>query len=520
MLLLPLLLLLLLLRPGHAGAVPNFVRCEGVGATLGDFSVSDDGVTWDNIPDPVFIDGTTDGACRDVCYSPDLDMWVATGLRGDQKRFASSANGFVWILSTDTFGGNDGRTCAWGRDKFVVGGGFAGPPNVAFSFNGATWATALTGTNGGFAFHGIAYSNQQMLWVGVGESGAAGQITLSTDGMVWTTPIGLGATRYVADVAWSNFLSTWAFVAKTGTDAVFFSSPAPLTSINTAAGVIPNTSPSEQALAALDSGGFVCLAGTLNQVWSSSTGSNWALAGVLGPESTDGRGICALNAGVVAMGFNLTSLAGNVYVSTNAGRTFGPVFTAGNLVNSNLGSITSRVTNVAGAVFTAGAFLVPAQSSATISSPFAFVDTITVLGNLTFVGNAFLTVNQSLVCGTSSLLTLLVQGPGTVSVASFRAVSGRFASIVATDAASTCYTTDPVYTATTLTVTVSPCVGGGGLSQGAMIGVIVGAAVGGVLLAVAVIVTAVVLRNRYDASANHRIRLQSWEGAQSAYRRF
>ncbi len=508
-----------------AGSVANFVRCEGPGIGA-DFSYSPDGLSWSfATPPQVLTDAAMDSGCRDVCYSPDLNVWVATGKRGDLKPFAGSTDGVVWTLSPDdtTLSGNEGRACAWGRDKFVVGGGIGTVKN-AHSFDGVSWAPG--NPVGLDIFHGLAYSNQQQLWVGVGEADGVGKYVLSGDGITWGTVLDLVATSYVADVAWSNFDGVWAFVAKgsaSGNIEFHFANEVPIPGFVMRAGApLVSEIPSEQSLVGLEGGGFLALVGSTNQVWSSTKGAVWSPKSTLGPQSNSSRGICAWQSTVVAMGFNTAvQTPHDVYTSVDGAATFRSPTTSATRVNSNVGAVANRVTNVAGASFVNGSFLVPFQSSATISSPFAFVaESLTVLGNVTFASNAFVTISQTLTCGLSSTLALVVAGPGAFQLASFRSISGTFGSVEASDASGNCYEAVPAYSASSLSVTVSLC--GNGPSPGARIGIIVGAVVGGVVLAISVVVVTVVLRNNYVAHANKRIRMESMENARNStpYRKF
>jgi hypothetical protein len=452
-----------------------------------------------------------------VCYSPDLDVWVATGTRGDAMFVAFSRHGNDWaLLPTTVFGGNEGRTCAWGRDKFVIGGSAGGGSsgNVAYSYDGQNWQAVAVA---GFTFDGVAYSNQQGVWAGVGQFGGLGAVVTSQDGIMWTVPANALQTDYVADVAWSNFDRVWAFVVQgNASDVRFYSTPDLTPGANPTPTIPAVGIPTPQSLVALETGGFLALVGANNEVWGLASGATtWTHAFSLGNAAASmTRGICAFQSTVVAIVFDPAAQKPSVYQfsSSGTGLVAGPVASSGNTYSSNIGSVTSRSSNVVGASFGNGTFTVALSTNATIVSPFAFVaGSLVVYGNLTFVGNAFVSVNQTLFCGPSSVLALVVRGPGAFVVASYGSLSGTFGKVRADDGSSTCYDAVPTYTASTLAVTVSVCPGSN--NNAATIGIIVGSVVGGVALAVLIVVGTVIARNRYVANVNLEIRMDEMEHA-------
>jgi hypothetical protein len=469
----------------------------------------------------VLVDAAPDSGCRDICFSPDLNLWVSTGIRLTDltKSVASSRDGKFWSLvagANNVLAGQEGRTCGWGDDKFVVAG-LGG--KLAFSYDGISW----TGTTASVtAFNGIAYSNQQGIWVAAVLDAGNGGLAVSSDGIsnwVVVTTLPQVNPGYMADVVWSVFNNAWVAIGSpsgAGPASVFYSSssPALIGVVETIPGVAV-----AQSLVVLDSGEVLALIGNTNETWSSSTGALWGQKSMFPPPSTASHGICALGTSVVGVGFTVGGINPVVYLAPNAGAVWQVVDSSSSAkYDSIIGSVTARTVNIFGATYVGnGSFVVPAGTNSVISTPFAFVSgSLTVFGSITFSASGFVAINKTLDCGPTSTLNVVVIGPGNLTLASFASLSRRFAAVTTTtQSSSNCYNSEPTYSSTTLSVTVTEvsC----GLSTGALVGIIVGAVVGGLLIAAFIIALAYWLQKRYARDANIGIRMKASENLKRGF---
>jgi hypothetical protein len=509
----PLVPLLCVLLAGATGQVANFVRCE---AGSPEFYWSTTGAVWfPSASVGVLTDADPTSGCRDVCFSPDLDLWIATGIQVNDptKSIASSSTGQSWSLvvgANNILAGQEGRTCGWGGDKFVVAG-LGG--KFAFSYDGVSWApgTAASVT----AFNGIAYSNQQSIWVAAVLNAGNGGLAVSTNGISnWAivTTLPQVTPGYMADVVWSVFNNAWVAIGSpggAGPASIFYSSSSP--ALIAVVETIPGAAVA-QSLVALDSGEMLALIGNTNEIWNSPTGALWGQKSTFPPPSTASHGICALGASVVGVGFTV-ALTPVVYLAPNAGTVWQVADSSSSAkYDSTIGSVTARTANIFGATYLGnGTFVVPAGTNSVISTPFAFVSgSLTVFGSITFSPSGFVAINKTLDCGPTSTLNVVVTGPGNFTLASFASLSRRFAAVTTTtQSSSNCYTSAPTYSSTTLSVTVTEvsC----GFSTGALVGIIVGAVVGGLLITALIVALTCWLQKRYDRNANIGIRMKASE---------
>jgi len=508
------MLMFCLLLTCAAGQVANFVRCES-GAP--EFYWSMTGASWfPSVSVGVLVDAGPDSGCRDICFSPDLNLWVATGIRHTDvtKSIASSPDGKLWSLvagANNVLAGREGRACGWGGDKFLVAG-LGG--KFAFSYDGVSWTPGTTASV--TAFNGIAYSNQQSIWVAAVLSDGNGALAVSSDGIsnwvVVVTPPQV-TPGYMADILWSVLNNAWVAIGSpggAGPASLFHSSSSP--ALIGVVETIPGAAVS-RSLVALDSGEVLALIGNTSETWSSPTGALWGQKSVFPPPSTASHGICALGTSVVAVGFTVGGVNPVAYLAPNAGAVWQVTDSSSTAkYDSIIGSVTARTFNVVGATYLGnGTFVVAAGSNSVISSPFAFVSgSLTILGSITFNPSAFVVINKTLDCGPMSVLNVVVTGPGNLTLASFASLSRRFAAVTSTaQSSSICYNSEPTYSSTTLSVTVTEvsC----GLSTGALVGIIVGAVVGGVLIAALIVAVTCWLQKRYDRNANIGIRMKASE---------
>ncbi len=498
----------------------NFVRCEGTGAPR-DFFHSVDGVTWVSTS-TVFSDPSPTSGCRDVCFSPDLNVWVATGLRSvDSSRLAFSRDGIGWTLVLDNaLAGNEGRACAWGADKFLAVGDNGA---FAWSWDGMAWSGGSEPSVR--QFNGLAYSNQQRQWVAaVLSSNQAGFVT-SANGLSWSAPVTIPGNGYMADVAWSPSFNIWAFSGTVLGAFQFYNwngQSGPL-QVSSAVGLMPVSRAISTSLIALDGGGFLGLIGNTNEVWSSADGVSWLSKSALASPSNASRGICAIGSIVVAMGFSQTAQSPIAVFSSNSGASFAVAdATSTNVFNANIGSVASRTFNLVGASFSNGSFVVAVGVTALVSSAFATVpESLSVLGTLQFGSSGFVSINKTLICGNGSAVLLDV-GPGvnstiTLLLASFSALSGRFSTVRSTTQSLGCFDTEPLYSATTFSVIVSPakC----GLPAPAIIGACIGATFFASVVVVGIVLWMRRRIGRHDAMLNAQIRGRHLDEFKSDYHR-
>ncbi len=152
-----------------------WVAGGGYGVNGNTLAYSNDGVKWVGLGNTILTDYV-----QSVFYGDSL--WVATGSgNASTKHIAISVDGYNWSsLNSSPFYGIGYSAIQEKTPKFIAGG--TGVDNMRGSIDGQTWyyikSPFRTATND------VCWSQQQQLWVAVGEGGNT--LAYSSNGIKWT----------------------------------------------------------------------------------------------------------------------------------------------------------------------------------------------------------------------------------------------------------------------------------------------------------------------------------------------
>lgn len=173
---------------------------------------SPDGETWTSRVCP-------DKKWTSVCWSPELTLFVAVAYEdGTVNTIMTSPDGINWIgrIAPNT---NGWRTVCWSPELtlFVAmcGAFTVANEKTMTSPDGINW----TPRNSGFSnCYSVCWSPELMLFCAVSRNtGSTNQVATSPDGTTWTIRTSAIANRWVS-VCWSPQLGLFAAVSDTGTD--------------------------------------------------------------------------------------------------------------------------------------------------------------------------------------------------------------------------------------------------------------------------------------------------------------
>lgn len=176
---------------------------------------SPDGINW---TPHASADNTA--AWNSVCWSPQLGLFVAVATTGT-NRAMYSANGTAWTIhatADDTTGWN---SVCWSPELeiFVAVGDAAGSNQIQSSVDGISW-TARTTAESNF-WTGVVYAKALHLFVAVANNGTH-RVQTSPNGTTWTAQTAAAANTWQG-ISWSEPLKTLVAVAGSGTNRVMYS---------------------------------------------------------------------------------------------------------------------------------------------------------------------------------------------------------------------------------------------------------------------------------------------------------
>jgi len=166
---------------------------------------TDDGLTWNRV-------NTSSYDWREVCYSPELNMWVVVG---DQThRYAySTDDGLTWNTTVMNNATGALRGICWVSELglFVVVGTYR---NILTSPDGIIWTLRLSSSNEVYySFQSVKWSKKLALLV---LAGGGGTIMSSTNGLSWTSrSSGVGASSYIMGLTWNSKINVFSGVVDT-----------------------------------------------------------------------------------------------------------------------------------------------------------------------------------------------------------------------------------------------------------------------------------------------------------------
>jgi hypothetical protein len=222
-----------------------------------------------------------------VCWSPQLEMFVAVSNSGTSNGVMTSNNGIDWTIRTTN--NNQWQSVCWSPELgiFVAVSNSGTSNRVMTSNNGINWTirTSIPNNN----WRSVCWSPELGIFVAVSDSGTSNRVMTSPDGINWTLRTSIPNNEWIS-VCWgpqapNGLGGTGLFVAVSysGTSNRVMTSP---DGINwTLRTSIPNNGWSSvcwgpQAPNGLGGTGLfvaVSLDGTSNRVMTSPNGINWTL---------------------------------------------------------------------------------------------------------------------------------------------------------------------------------------------------------------------------------------------------
>ncbi|PJZ37397.1 hypothetical protein CH354_10070 [Leptospira levettii] len=228
---------------------------------------SPDGITWTSRTSAV------DNAWNSVCWSPALGLFVAVSTSGTSNRVMTSPDGIAWTSRT-TPNNNWSSVCWSPALGLFVAVAITGTSNrVMTSPDGITWTSRTSASDDGW--RSVCWSAELSLFVAVADSGTGNRVMTSSDGINWTSRTSAVDNAWMS-VCWSAELSLFVAVANTGTGNRVMTSSNGITWTS-------RTSPADYQWNSVcwspALGLFVAVSfdGTGNRIMTSPNGINWSL---------------------------------------------------------------------------------------------------------------------------------------------------------------------------------------------------------------------------------------------------
>jgi hypothetical protein len=170
-------------------------------------AVSRDGITW-----VAATSGVLNYNWRSVCWSAELGLFCAVSVSStSNKRIMVSRDGYNWnAIGNGVIGLSDWSGICWSPELglFCV----TGPSNILVSRDGYIWTTTPTGGN--LTFHQITWAAEIGLFCAVSNGGAGNnQVIVSRDGYNWITATSGVATTTWYGIAWSPELGIFCAIS-------------------------------------------------------------------------------------------------------------------------------------------------------------------------------------------------------------------------------------------------------------------------------------------------------------------
>jgi hypothetical protein len=157
-----------------------------------------------------------------VCWSGTLGLFVAVANTGIGDRVMTSSNGINWTYRISASDNNWTSVC-WANELnlFIAVSSSGTNDRVMTSSDGINWISRITSTNNSWS--SICWSPENNLLVAVSNSGTNNRVMTSSDGINWTA----GTTPSNNDwtsVCWANYLNLFIAVSNSGSNRVMTSS--------------------------------------------------------------------------------------------------------------------------------------------------------------------------------------------------------------------------------------------------------------------------------------------------------
>ena len=178
----------------------DFVAVSNTGNIL----YSNDSVTWTT-------SYTSANNYNSICWSPELQLFVAVGSVGSQRAITSS-NGINWTLRNLNITNNWTSIC-WSPELMLfVAVSNNGTNRIVLSNDGITWMNYTCPLNN---WTSICWSPELHLFVAVSNSGTNNRVMTSVDGTIWISRTSAADNDWTS-VCWSKHLNLFVAVSNTG----------------------------------------------------------------------------------------------------------------------------------------------------------------------------------------------------------------------------------------------------------------------------------------------------------------
>ena len=149
-----------------------------------------------------------------VCWSSELNLFAAVSTSGTGNRIMTSPDGITWTSRTNPVDNNWTSIC-WANDlKLFVALSNTGTNNrIMISSNGLDWQTIIPANNNNWT--SICWSPELTLLVAVANTGTGDRIMTSSDGINWTSRTNPVDNNWTS-VCWSPELTLFVAVSNTG----------------------------------------------------------------------------------------------------------------------------------------------------------------------------------------------------------------------------------------------------------------------------------------------------------------
>lgn len=189
----------------YTGCYSPELQCAIMIHENGDVYRSTDGIAF------VKYAGALTGSYRDVCYAPELGLFIATNTDIGAGKIATSVNGTTWTVRLTVT--NIFTDICWAKELGLLIA-VASNSTLYRSVNGVDWTTYTTT----YQINKIAWSGELGQFVGVANAGSFAYST-STDGISWTA-FNSPSLVNVQNVTWANGLGVF---AATGSNFIKYS---------------------------------------------------------------------------------------------------------------------------------------------------------------------------------------------------------------------------------------------------------------------------------------------------------
>ena len=144
------------------------------------------------------LTGNLGGSWRSVCWSPELEIFVAVSLDGT-SRVMTSRDGAIWTARTAAEA-NAWQSVCWSPElRLFVAVASSGTNRVMTSSDGITWTARMAAEAN--AWYSVCWSPELGLFVAVAHSGTS-RVMTSSDGITWTARTASSAAAWQS-VCWS-----------------------------------------------------------------------------------------------------------------------------------------------------------------------------------------------------------------------------------------------------------------------------------------------------------------------------